>query len=1164
MTIRTLSFALAAVCLTAVSVARAQEYRASITGQVADPSGAPVAGAKVVVKNVATNIESATVTSESGRYSVLYLTPGEYTATVEATGFKRLIRQGLDVRVGDALLLDLTLELGETQQSVTVTAQAAVLQTETASSGQVMDRRRISDLPLLDGNPFTLSRLAAGVVYTDRVTKTTDRPFDVGATSRINAAGATGYNEFTLDGTPNMGAGTSYTGTVAYIPPADAVEEFRIETASFDAQFGHTAGATVNVMLRSGTNQLHGTAYEFFRHDKLSANDFFLNSAGRPRDPLRYNRWGATAGGPIYVPRLYDGRNRTFFFFAYEGLKDRFPQVSQFTVPTEAERRGDFSALSRAGITIYDPRTAVRLPNGRIQRDPFPGNAIPANRLDAIGVNYLKFYPTPNQAGDVQGRNNYLSPRPTGDDFFSTMFRIDHNLTANQRAFFRYSHNYRTAFQENWSAVTNGIRATGNFLLRENDNAVFDHVWTLSPTSVLNWRAGFSRFSELRPRMSEGQFRPADLGFPAQTARHFGDIGYFPRFTLGAFSAIGDTIGPGIHYNILSGQPTLTKIAGGGRHNLRFGYDFRAYRENFFNPGHTAGRYDFGTDFTRGPLDSSAAAPIGQDLAALLLGLPTGGFIDRNASRANQTVYQGFFVQDDWKVSSRLTVNLGLRYDYEGAVTERYNRNVRGFDLTSASPIEAAARAAYAASPIPEVAAGDFRVRGGYLFADANNRGFWKADRNNFQPRAGMALKLGAQSVLRAGWGVFTVPFGIDGVNQDGFSLATNIVPTLDNGLTFVSSLANPFPNGVEEPFGSRLGLGTFIGRALNFPPAPSNPAALDRRNDQSQRWQISFQRELPGRWLIETAYVGNRGYDLTVNTDILDAVPARYLSARPERDQDAINFLTANVANPFRNLAPGTSLNGSVVQRQQLLRPFPQFLDIRSERQDGSSTYHSAQVKGEKRFGQGYTLLGYYQWSRVLDKRSFLNAQDTEYEERFGGADRTNRIVLSGIWELPFGRGRHWGSAWRGATNTVLGGWQVQGVYQLQSGSVLNFPNYIFRGNRDDVYLPASERSPERWFNTDAFEKNAARQLAMNLRTAPSQFPRVRDDRTNNWDLSVIKMIPIAESIQLQLRGEFLNALNRTQLGGVNLAPANSAFGRITAQGNMSRASQIAAKLVF
>lgn len=1160
--------------LISVQVAYAQEFRGSITGRVTDTAGAAVPGAQIAVTNKATNTSTWATTDESGNYTVLFLTPARYDISVEASGFKKLLRRGVEVRVGDKLTLDLTLGIGEVMETVDIVSETPLLESATASSGQVIDRRRIAELPLSDGNPFVLSRLAPGITYTGDLKFS--RPFDNLGTSSVIANGAPGGNEFTLDGSPNTASSDL---RVAFVPPADAVQEFKVVTVSFDAQQGHTAGANIDVTLRNGTNGFHGTLYEFVRNDVLSANDFFLNRAGQPRDALRYNRYGGTLGGPIILPGFGEGgrswlkgRDRYFFFFAYEGLKDAFPEPGQFTVPTLAERRGDFSALLPLGIQIYDPQTAVRA-GDRLRRTPFPNNIIPEIRLSPVALALLQYYPLPNQPGDAQGRNNFISPNPRTDAFNSEALRLDFTFNQRHTAFFRYTRNNRREARGNWTGIVNGIRPTGTFLFRNNNGATYDHIFTASSKTVFNFRAGFTHFDSPTLRQSEGAFNPAALGFSERAASLFAGVSYLPRFEIGEFPPLGDPLGTGFSHSIYSVQPTITRLAGG--HQLRAGYDFRVYRENASGLGHAAGRYDFRTDFTRGPFDNSPSAAIGQDLAAFLLGQPTGGLLERNTARSNQTLYQAFFFQDDWKATSRLTLNLGVRYEYEGATRERFNRNARGFDETTPNPIEAAARAAYSASPIPEIAPQDFRVRGGLTFASDTNSGFWEADKNNIQPRLGLAYRLGERTVVRGGWALYTAPFIIDGVSQAGFSQSINLVPTLDDGLTFRANLFDPFPEGLPAASGASLGLATFIGRDLDFVPT-------SRSNGQSQRWQLSLEREIPGQWLFEIAYIGNYAYDLETETDILNALPARYLSSSNVRDQSTIDFLTASVLNPFQGLALGTALDSATVQRQQLLRPFPQFGNIRTRRDDGSAIYHAAQLRAEKRFTRGYTLLANYTWSKLLESVSFLNPTDTEYEKRISTNDAPHRLVLSGIWELPFGRNRRWGANLGDILESVLGGWQVQCIWQAQSGRPLELGNLYYNGDPGRLRTRIGGDHIDAAFDTSGFyftdalvqtngrvdpakQRNDPRiRLAYNLRTFPSRLAGLRSQPLNLWDISLIKNFLFSDSTRLQLRGEFLNAFNHPQFNNPVLDPASSNFGRITSQANLPRNVQLGIKLIF
>jgi hypothetical protein len=1172
-------FALALLAALPALAARAQEFRGSISGRVTEASGAAVPNATVTVTNTGTNTSSTATTNDSGDYVVPYLTPGGYRVTVEAAGFKKSLRQDIEIRVGDKLALDFALEVGQVQETVNVTSDAPLLDTASASAGQVIDRRRISELPLSDGNPFVLTRLAPGIAYTGDLLFS--RPFDNGGTSSIVADGAPGGNEFTLDGTPNQASGRR----VAFVPPADAVQEFKVETASFDGQQSHTAGATVNVTLRSGENQFHGTAYEFVRNDILSANNFFNNRNapfGRDadgkakRDVTRYNRYGGTIGGPVVLPRFgtggsptWVGRNRSFFFFAYEGLKDAFQEPGFFTVPTLAMRQGDFSALLPS-IVIYDPATAVRRADGRVERRPFAGNIIPQNRFSPIALNYLRYYPLPNvTTANALGQNNYFSSNPRTDDFHSESGRFDQTLSDRQKFFVRYSHNYRKEARGNWTGEVNGIRPTGNFLFRINHGANFDHVYNLSPTTILNTRVGFSRFIEQSARQHQGQFSPASLGFSAATAAFFGDASYFPRFEIGGLSFLGDSVGDTTTFNIYSFQPTLTKLV--SSHSVRAGVDFRSYRENGIPTAQAAGRYDFGNDFTR-QLDTSPGVAGGQQFAAFLLGQPTGGFIDRNTARSNQSLYLGLFAHDDWKVTPKLTLNLGLRYEYEGATDERFNRNIIDFDRAVTNPIEAAAKAAYT-NPIPELPASAFNVRGGLLFAGDDRRGFWDADKNNVQPRVGVAYQLSEKTVVRGGYGVYTVPFIIAGVNQQGFSQATNIVPTADVGVTFRATLLNPFPTGVLGPPGASLGLRTFTGRDITFTPR-------NLRNPQTHRWQVGVQRELPGQWVVEASYVGNRGVDVTTGTinNLLNAVPRQYLSTSPIRDQTTINFLNATFANPFRGLAtPGTGLNDSAnISRAQLLRPFPAFGNIGAVRNDGSTIYHAGQFRAEKRFTKGYTLLTAYTWSKYIEQVSVLNDFDADLERRISRDDVPHRVVLSGIFELPFGKGRKWGDGWNRAVDTFLGGWQAQAIWQWQSGRPIDLQgrNVVYFGDPSRLTTDITSRNadPTRTvFNTSGFyftdaavqtngvvdpakQRNDPRiQLSNNVRTFPSRFSSFRGQPLNLWDMSVIKNVRIVERLQLQLRAEFLNAFNHVQFNDPE-----------TNQANLPRNVQLGVKLIF
>jgi hypothetical protein len=1160
------------VCATQVVLA-AQDFRGAIVGRITDASGARLPGATVTATNVATNVGSTATTDNDGGYSILYLQPGTYKLTIELSGFKKLVRDGIEVRVGDRLTLDLGMEVGGVEETVSVRAEAPLLELGSASAGQVIDEKRIALMPLSDGNPFVLSRFVPGVAYTGDLLFS--RPFDNGGTSSITADGASGGNEFTLDGSPNMANGRR----VAFVPPAGAVQEFKVETASFDAADGHTAGANVNVTLKSGTNLLKGEGYYYSRDESRSATDFFVNKAGRDKPTLGYDRFGGHLGGPVRLPSVYNGRDRTFFFGAIEWLYDEFPEPTFSTVPTEAMRNGDFSALLAQGIPIYDPLTAVQS-GSTVVRTPFQGNIIPAGRISSIARETLRYIPMPNVAADAQGRNNFFSPNPRTDDFYSISTRVDHRLTDKQQLFVRYTRNDRTEARGAVFGPVNGVIPVGNFLIRKNDGVTVDHVYTKSSATLINVRGGWQRFQEPNIRQHEG-FDPSSLGFSTATVGLFQGAKYFPNFDFSDnFTDVGQNLGGATVHSIYSFQPTFTRMM--GRHSIRAGWDMRLYREEGGDPAAAAGTYQFRGNFTR--QSSTSADLFGQDIAAFMLGLATGGSIARNASRVNETWYNGVFVQDDWRIGNKLTINLGLRYEYEGATIEQANRNARGFDPNAAVAIEAAAEAAYGRSPIAEIPASAFNVRGGLQFADDANRGFFNADRNNVQPRAGFAYSVDARTVIRGGWGIYTVPHIIFGNFQPGFSQSTPIVPSPDTGLTFQATLFNPFPGGVLDPAGASLGANTFLGQDV------SRFAPLDWSESQNMRYTIGVQRELPHQWLVEAAYVGSRGWDLTTGGGgaageiDLNAVPAQYLSTSRVRDQAVINFLGGTVPNPFSGLIPGTTITNPTVARSQLLRPFPHLLNVRTFRSDGTSRYNSAQFKVEKRFTRGYTLLAGYTWSKFSERVFLVNPSDTEYENRLSEADVPHRFVFSGIWELPFGRDRRFGNGSGRLVDAFIGGWSVQAIGQLQSGRPISFHdrNIYFEGDlnalktnfKGDKNNPVFDLSGF-YFHDAAVQTNGVDdpvkqradqriRLASNIRYFPSRVPGLRSQPLNLWDISVVKQLRLSDRVRAQFHVELLNAFNHPVFSNPNTDPTNADFGKVTSQANLPRDIQLAAKIVF
>jgi len=1157
-----LMLALAAVS----SAALAQDFRGAITGRITDSSNARMPGVTVVATNVETNVAQTTVTNSEGDYTVLYLNPGTYTVTAELSGFKKLARNNLQVRVGEKLGVDFTLEVGAMAETVQVSAEAPVLTTTSGSTGQTISEKTIAMMPLSDGNPFALARLAPGIAYNGDLKFS--RPFDNAGTSGIVTGGAPGGNEFSLDGSPNMANGRR----VAFVPPAGAVQEFKVETASFDAGSGHTAGATVNVTLKSGTNNLKGSAYTYYRSDKLAETDFFIKKNNADKPELGYNRPGFTLGGPIV-------HDKTFFFAAVEWLYDRFPEPLSQTVPTEAMRNGDFSALLAQGIQLYDPLSAQISSGTSVVRQPFAGNIIPQNRINPIAQKVLSYYPLPNQPGDAGGRNNFFYENPRTDDFYSVSTRFDHAIGANQRLMARYTRNDRRESRNAQLGTVNGIVPTGNFLFRKNDGVTVDHTWTQTNTSVWEFRGGWQQFREPNVRQHEGQFDPASLGFSPSVTALFGGANYFPFFDFDTLSDIGDNLAGNTTHTIYSFQPTYTKLV--GDHSVRAGYDLRNYREFGANPGRQAGEYVMrnANAFTR--QTNSSAAQNFQDLATFLTGFPTAGTIDINAERNNYQWYHAVFVQDDWKLTNKLTLNLGLRYDYEGAPTEQNNANTRGFDPAAILSLTAAAEAAYAARP-DVIPPSQWHARGGLGFASSDTPGVYNPDRNNIQPRVGFAYRWNEKTVIRGGWGLYTSPFVFsNGINQMGYSQSTPFTASQNNGLTFLSTLSNPYPSGVLPPVGNSLGPNTFLGQS--FSTSPTRVAPVDFQNAQLSRYLVNVQRELPAQWLLEVGYAGSHGYNLTTNEE-LNAIPAQYLSSSQARDQPNIDFLAALVANPFAGGLLPTGFTAATVARSQLLRPFPQFNNVPIYGDEGTSQYDSAQMKIEKRFTHGYSIIGTYTFSHFTERVFRLNPTDPGFENRLARDDVPHRVTTSLLYELPFGHGHSWGGNASGVVNGLIGGWSVNAIGQFQSGRPLDFEsrNIYFNGDVNALKAKYTSDSDAPVFDISGFYfhdalvqtngvDDPAKQrtdtrirLVNNLRYFPSRVDGLRSPFLKLWDISIVKQVPLSGRMRAQFNIEFLNAFNVVVFNDANTDPTNADFGKVTSQNNLPRDIQLAAKIVW
>jgi hypothetical protein len=1145
----------------------AQEFRATVTGVVTDTSGAVVPVAAISITQVDTKAISRTLSGASGLYTVPLLPPGVYTLTVEARGFNKYERTGMELVSNQHAVIDVTLQIGNIAETVTVSGAAPLLDAASATVGQPINATMLNELPQNGRSTMAAARFAMAV---QGGSYTLMRPFDSGSSvSFTMAGGQNGDNELLLDGGTDMASNANSSGRRStYQPPVEAVLETKVETFQADASYGDSGGGTVNVITKSGTNGLHGTVSWFNQNSVTAANNFFSNAQGIPRINNKYNQWAFTAGGPLIIPKVYNGKNKLFWYYAYEGVKHTIQQPTYQTIPTMAERTGDFSSLLKLGTNyqIYDPASAVAV-GARRQRTPLAGNIIPASRISPIAQNYFTYYPAPNYPGLADGENNFFTPMPRHDDYFGMLGRVDYNVSDSTKIWGRIYNDQRTEFiRDRFGNPVNpgtagpGI-ATGERRPRDVEGAILDFVHTFNPTTVLDSRVNWTRMWDAEFRPSDG-FDFSQMGFPkylVTSSQHlvipvtaFSD----PTFGIGG---TGANVGGGFAdtYDAYQWFTTLNKTV--HSHSLKFGFDVRRVQFNLQNYLYSSGLYNFGTSWTNGPLDNSTSAPMGQALAGFELGLPTSGEYDHVAGQTNSAWYLAGFVQDDWRVNRSLTLNLGIRYEKETPTTERYNRTTNGFDFTTPNGISAAAEAAYAANPVSSLPASMFKPVGGPLFASSQNPAVYHTSSRDFSPRIGFAWspgKAGASTVVRGGFGIFYSTIGTDGVQQTGFNAITQYVATNDGYLTPAATLSNPFPNGFRLQSAVQ-GINTFQGQSITF----TNP---NIKSPYTMRGTLSVQHQLQGKVLLEVAYIASRSVHLRENEN-LNYIPAQYLSTSPVRDQAVINSLSANVANPFQGLLPGTTLNGSTITVAQLVTPYPQLTGLTEySANNGYSYFDMLAARAEKRFAGGLQFQTNLQIARQMDALSRLNASDPKMYKSVSGTDHPLRILFSGSYELPVGRGKRLLNVNNAGANRVVQGivgqWKLAGVYTYEVGTPLSWGNVIYNGGSLDL----NTRGVSKAFNTTLFNTVSSQQLSNNIRTFPLRFSNLRSDSLKNLDASLSKDFSLKEGRRIELRFEAFNATNRCQFGGPNLTPTSLTFATITSQSNSPRTLQSGIRVVW
>ena len=1128
--------------------ASAQEFRGTLMGRVTDPSGLPVPNVKVAVIKTDTNTRTETVSGLDGNYTAPLLAPGAYEVAAEATGFKKYLHAGIQIGTNERIAEDIQLQVGSPSESVTVTGDAPLLNAVTASSGQVITTHEVENLPMNGNTPLALARNALGVIPKQKHLLNEVKPYDTSSAVDISLGGAnSGSNEYLLDGVPNMST-ASRAG--AFSPSMEAVAEVKVELFQADAAYGDTLGGTVNITTKSGTNAFHGSLYEFNQTSALAANQFFLNAAGQQQPVTRSNQYGGTIGGPVLVPKVFNGRDKLFFFLAHEGFKDSSPGVSTTAVPTTAERTGDFSALLSAGsgFQLYDPSTAV-LSGGKITRQMFPGNLIPSNRTSSIAKAYLQYFPLPNQPGKADGENNYVVPNPSLNNFASWVGRTDANIGSRNKLFF----NLHESSYTNATADIFQNLATGQYSGMDIWGGVLDDVHMISPTLVLDTRLGFTR-SVASSFIKSAGFDPTQLGFPGYMASYSLRMA-MPRISFSDAGYAGLSTSPGSVTPFSSYQwfTSVTKIL--NRHSIKAGFDFRRYDANSLSPGYSAGTFTFGDNWVTAGT-GAANQPFGGSMASFLLGLPTAGQFDVNTAFAYRSFLFGYFLQDDWRVKPNLTINLGVRFEHETPIVERYNRIVSGFDPSAANSVAQAAAAAYAKSPVAQLPASAFSALGGLKYASPSQRSGYALPAVFPSPRVGISwapTALHNKTVIRGGFGIFNNSIGayLTGPTT-GFSQTTTLAPTNDSYVTPYATLSNPYPAGIQTPVGSGAGINSNLGSSISY-------FTSNITNPYSIRWNFDVQQQLGKDMMLQIGYIGNKQVHGTISNAISSTPVLPFLSRSPVHDQATINTLATVVTNPFAGLLPGSTINGSTVSLATLLQAFPQFSGVtQSNSNPGWGTFNELSVMFQKRFSRGLQATVNYQHSRQLNSYQ-NNAGDYRLSYGPTSGDFPDHFVFTGSYELPFGRGKSLLNASR-AVDVVAGGWILNTIYTWESGNELSWGNVIYYGGDVNV----QPRNLTQAFNTSLFERASAAQLSQNYRTFPQMFNNLRSDVANNVDLSLLKNFHITEKVFAQFRFEAFNALNRTQFAAPNLTPTSAAFGAITGQGNTSRQIQMGLKLKF
>ena len=1115
-----------------------QGFQGNMRGRVADSTGAVVPLAKVTLTDEGTSISRSTITNDQGEYTFASLTPATYSVITESAGFKRIEKKGVVVATQQSVTLDFALELGQVSDQINVVADSALIETADASTGQMIDRQKIEDLPNLGRNPFMLSKLSESVAQVGN--PKFNRMQDQSGSSQISIAGGpVRGNNYTLDGISI----TDSTNRAVIIPSQEAVQEMKVQANTYDAEMGRTGGGTFNTFLRSGNNTYHGSAFGYIRETDWIANNFFTNRAGQPNPDQPFKNYGGSIGGPVWIPKIYNGKNKTFFFVSGEAYRQYDASGTRLSVPTLLELKGDFSkSLSTKGTQqlIYDPLTTQA--DGT--RTVFPGNVIPAARLSNTGLKLASYFPTPNVTAGFYGAPNYDATVRAFNRADQLTFKGDQEVRSWWRASASYLHYGSTEPSNRW--FPNQLASPNQgIIFRKVDATQLNSTLTPTPTMVVAIRYGFNRFPNFTPPYSLG-YDLKSLGLPDSLVS-VTKYPAFPAITMSDLASYGGgTTTQNVYYS-RSSNATVSKFL--GRHSLKAGFDWRGLHHDGA-PGVGPTSFAFSDVFTRATPKTTTLGT-GASLATMLLGYPTGGSQNVGTNFYNFVNYYGAFVQDDFRMTSKLTLNLGIRWEYETGPADKNNKFLIGFDPTVASPLQATVA--------------DPKIMGSVLYAgvNGNSTSTFTPQTKKFGPRGGFAWSPDSKTAVRGGFGIFWAPLPFSFQSTLGYSQSTPIITSVDNNFTPAATIQNPYPNGLLQPTGNTAGGLTGIGQAITVYDRGTKSAGY------VEQYSFDIQRQF-GSWVVSAGLIGSHGLHLVQDGRNIDQLDPKYLSLG--------TALNTSVPNPMYLKGGTLNVGNPTITRSQLLLPFPQFTSVTVNSSDTNhSSYNSVHVKVQRKFSQGMTALATYTRSRQTDlaygnvANSFStapagpqNAYDLKAEYGLSTTDSPNRLSMAYTYELPFGKGRKF-LANNKYLDAVIGGWSANVVNVMQSG----YPLAISQPNNNSVFGASTQRpnatgvSPapdlpfakriDGWINSAAF--SVAPQFTFgNL----SRTISLRGPGTISWDVSVFKTFQLWEGFKAQFRAESLNVANTPQFYGPNTTYTSPSFGLITSQANYPRLIQL------